>query len=131
MARFRAVIQGQRGPASRLGSPGSGIRALVNGWHSGVRVEGFVSQNGEDTFTVVKTWGSSGGDSGRVIARILGDEIVHQDRDIVLSHVRPPIPMVQFDWAAWRDGNEESGPIGYGPTPQGAVQDLRTRESEL
>ncbi len=32
MAHFRAVIQGQRGEASRLGNGSSGMRAVVQTW---------------------------------------------------------------------------------------------------
>jgi len=38
MAHFRAVIQGQRGEASRLGSKATGISANVASWQGGVDV---------------------------------------------------------------------------------------------
>ena len=44
---------------------------------------------------------------------------------IVTSFVYPPIPWRQFDWCAWIDGDEESGPYGYGPTEDAAIADLR------
>lgn len=60
MAQFRAVIKGQRGEASRLGSKNSGINTSVNGWNAGVRV---VAEHvdGKDVFHVYRAWGSNGG----------------------------------------------------------------------
>jgi hypothetical protein len=43
---------------------------------------------------------------------------------IVTRNVRPPIPIRQFDWAAWYDGEEENGGYGYGPTQKAAIVDL-------
>jgi hypothetical protein len=58
MAQFRAIIRGQRGEASRLGSKQSGMAAHVDGWTAGVTVR--VSHvNGKDLFTVYRTAGSS------------------------------------------------------------------------
>jgi hypothetical protein len=58
MANFRALIRGQRGEASRLGSKQSGIVAHVDGWHSGVTVR--VSHvDGRDLFSVYRTSGST------------------------------------------------------------------------
>lgn len=45
-------------------------------------------------------------------------------RKIVTSHVRPPIPIRQFDWCAFYDGEEEEGNYGYGATEQEAIRDL-------
>ena len=39
MAQYRAIIKGNRGEASRLGSKSSGLEARVNGWDLGVYVE--------------------------------------------------------------------------------------------
>ena len=59
MAQFRAIIQGQRGQASRLGSKTSGIYAQVNGWNLGVEVTGYHDKDtGKDIFRVYKTEGS-------------------------------------------------------------------------
>jgi len=38
MARFQAIIQGNRGAASRLGSAKSGIHATIRGWEGGAFV---------------------------------------------------------------------------------------------
>lgn len=41
------------------------------------------------------------------------------------DHVRPPIPIRQFDWVAWYDGEEdEQMATGHGPTEREAVADL-------
>ena len=59
MARFRATIEGNRGMASRLGTPASGITANINGWDSGIRVIAFVDEEtGKDRFLVAVTGGS-------------------------------------------------------------------------
>jgi hypothetical protein len=47
-----------------------------------------------------------------------------QLRRICTEYVNPPAPLRSFDWAAWVDGREESGPIGWGATEQRAVEDL-------
>ncbi len=33
---------------------------------------------------------------------------------VKVSHIRPPIPTTAFDYCAYLDGREESGPEGYG-----------------
>ena len=58
MAQFRAVIQGQKGEASRLGSKKSGMCADVDGWNAGVSVRAF-HLDGKDGFRVSMTSGSS------------------------------------------------------------------------
>lgn len=74
MAQYRAFIQGQRGPASRLGSKRSGIWASVNGWHDGVHV--VVShENGRDCFKVYRTAGSNGDSSQYVLVAEWGGKI--------------------------------------------------------
>jgi hypothetical protein len=59
MAQFRAVVKGQRGEASRLGSKSSGIRADVDGWNSGVTVHAGVHSDGQDVFRIYATGGSN------------------------------------------------------------------------
>ena len=49
---------------------------------------------------------------------------------IVTHHERPPIPTTAFDWVAYRDGEEELGGYGYGPTEQAAIDDLLANEAE-
>lgn len=42
---------------------------------------------------------------------------------IVTDFTYPPIPLRQFDWLAWFDGQED-GLQGTGPTEQEAIDDL-------
>lgn len=43
---------------------------------------------------------------------------------IVTDYVYPPIPVRQFDWCAWLDGQEEEGPRGWGETKEQATDAL-------
>jgi hypothetical protein len=70
MARFRGTIQGCRGEASRLGGTETGIETRTNGWNSGVRVVGFVDDNGDDCFDIYITGGSNGSISSQHIKRL-------------------------------------------------------------
>ena len=72
MAQFRAIIQGQRGLAARLGSRRSGIWARVDGWHSGVYVEGWTDAEGLDHFRVQRTGGSVT-HAGLIVAEITAE----------------------------------------------------------
>jgi hypothetical protein len=45
-------------------------------------------------------------------------------RTIKTDFIFPPIPPRQYDWVAYFDGDEESGPRGYGETEKEAVDDL-------
>ena len=72
MAQFRGVLQGNRGEASRLGHKETGLVAMVNGWSGGVRVSA-QHINGEDTFDVYATGGSSYNDGDGYIGRVTHD----------------------------------------------------------
>lgn len=37
----------------------------------------------------------------------------------------PPIPNRSFDWVAYDDDGDESGPYGWGATEQEAIDDLK------
>jgi hypothetical protein len=50
------------------------------------------------------------------------------EKEIITVFVHPPIPMRQFDWCAYYDGEEESGRRGWGLTEREAVADLRDNE---
>lgn len=50
---------------------------------------------------------------------------------IVTERVFPPIPLRQFDWCAWFDGEEEHGPQGWGRTEHDAIADLETQAEEV
>ncbi len=78
MARFRATIQGQRGEASRLGSPKTGIQARINGWEAGVEVAARAVGD-TDVFNIFATNGSNGSRSvylGHVISTANGPQFV-------------------------------------------------------
>jgi hypothetical protein len=62
MARYYAEIQGNRGEATRMGTPSSGISAHPRGWDLGVRVSGYPSMGDtqRDEFSVDVTSGSNG-----------------------------------------------------------------------
>ena len=70
MAHFYATIRGNRGEATRMGTPNSGIGGHIRGWNIGVRVYGRVDENGKDVFDVVQTGGSNGHAPSKVIATI-------------------------------------------------------------
>jgi hypothetical protein len=42
----------------------------------------------------------------------------------------PPIPMRDFDWCAYREGEEERMQYGYGRTEEAAVAELLKLEDE-
>lgn len=44
--------------------------------------------------------------------------------NIRTEYWRKPIPTNKYDWEAWEDGTEETGPVGYGRTEDAAVEDL-------
>jgi len=48
--------------------------------------------------------------------------------DIKVDLIYPPIPSRQFDWCAYRDGTEESGPVGWGSSSVEAISDLMEQE---
>lgn len=43
---------------------------------------------------------------------------------IKTAQINPPIPTTNFDWMAWVDGEEESGPTGRGASEVDALRDL-------
>ena len=71
MARFRGIIEGQRGPASRLGRAKSGLIVKCNSWHSGVTVDTWVDEDDRDVFDIYVTDGS-GGNGKTYIGRLVG-----------------------------------------------------------
>jgi hypothetical protein len=44
---------------------------------------------------------------------------------MILTHDYPPIPCRDWDWSATLDGYEPGDPIGRGPTPEAAAEDLQ------
>lgn len=46
-------------------------------------------------------------------------------KDILVTRfVYPPIPIRQFDWCCYIDGEEEAGNYGWGRTEEEAVKDF-------
>ena len=79
MAHFYAQIEGNRGMASRMGTPKSGIWGHIRGWSVGCRVECRVRDDGKDEVLVYRTNGSNGG-GGQLIAKIIeGEETIITD----------------------------------------------------
>lgn len=68
MSRFYAAIQGNRGEATRMGTPNSGIAGHIRGWDVGVRVNGD-TEGDSDVFQVFAT----GGSNGKTPTRLLGE----------------------------------------------------------
>lgn len=68
MARFYGSMRGNRGEATRMGTPNSGISGHIRGWNVGGEV-GMIARGEQDTCVLTLTGGSSG-------KRNLGVEIV-------------------------------------------------------
>lgn len=49
---------------------------------------------------------------------------------IITNHEYPPIPDRRFDWAAWWEGMDESGPFGRGRNEAEAIADLKDNYDE-
>lgn len=45
--------------------------------------------------------------------------------NIKTVHVYPPIPVRSFDWCAFDNDGDESGPYGWGKTEAEAVENLK------
>lgn len=45
--------------------------------------------------------------------------------EIETRHVYPPIPDRRFDYCAWYSDQDENGPMGWGPTREEAIADLK------
>ena len=50
---------------------------------------------------------------------------------IITTYVHPPIPMRHFDWCAYRDGCEETAPVGWGMEEIMAIDDLLELETAM
>lgn len=50
---------------------------------------------------------------------------------IVTSHIYPPIPVREFDWCAFYEGEEEAGCYGYGATEAEAIADFNENYREM
>jgi len=58
MARFYGDVQGNRGEATRMGTPSSGISAHIRGWDVGINVQCYVDDDGFDVCEAYPTGGS-------------------------------------------------------------------------
>lgn len=47
---------------------------------------------------------------------------------IVTEYIHPPIPLRQYDWAAYEDGPECHQTVGYGETELDAIIDLLAQQ---
>ena len=52
------------------------------------------------------------------------------EREIKTEYVYPPIPIRDWDWCAYFDGDEEGGPVGWGKTKDEALADLAAKIDE-
>ena len=86
MSRFYAQIQGNRGEATRMGTPNSGIFGHIRGWNLGASVSGYPALGGADTgrdeFEVRVTGGSNGHASSFGIAVVLEPEVGSSKREV-------------------------------------------------
>ena len=58
MSRFYASIEGNRGVATRQGTPSSGIEGHIRGWSVGIKVYCYVDDDGRDVCRCYATGGS-------------------------------------------------------------------------
>jgi hypothetical protein len=52
-------------------------------------------------------------------------------KEIITRHIKPPIPILRYDWEAIREDYDEGDLIGYGATEQKAIEDLKQQENDL
>lgn len=76
MAALRGTVTGNRGPASRLGSPRSGLRTLAATWRTFGHV--YMDANGAGSFTLEDA-------NGRTLARVTWRAEDQTDRAITLE----------------------------------------------
>jgi len=72
MSRFYASIQGNRGGATRQGTPGSGITGHIRGWRIGARAA-CLAIDDKDVVRIWLTGGSSGRKSDILLAEVFED----------------------------------------------------------
>lgn len=88
MARFFSLIQGQRGPATRLGSKSSGILAEARGWQVGATIEGRADEQDQDEFCIYATGGSHNPWSRELVAIVRLDPVTK--KPFVAHNVQEP-----------------------------------------
>ena len=83
MGHFRGTIEGQRGPASRLGSKDTGLVVTCRGWDSGVDVEALHNEREKrDEFRIILNAGNGYHDSQR---RVLGTLYINKKRRLIFK----------------------------------------------
>ena len=75
MAHFYGDIQGNRGQATRMGTPNSGLRGHLRGWDVGVKAFLRVNAAGNDEVQVYASSGPNGGRGDVYICTITTDGI--------------------------------------------------------
>lgn len=50
---------------------------------------------------------------------------------VATEYIRPPVPSTQYDWMASVEGEEDSMPIGRGPTEAEALRNLAEQLADL
>lgn len=80
MAQFYASIQGNRSEATRMGTKDSGMRGHIRGWNIGAEVE--MSHTSEGDFCRIYATGGSNRPSGKLIAIISPDGIIHLHTEV-------------------------------------------------
>jgi hypothetical protein len=53
-----------------------------------------------------------------------------KERKIITRHEYPPVPWRGWDWVAFREGDEETGPFYWGATQEDAIAELTEYEVE-
>lgn len=86
MSRLYGRLQGNKGPVTRCGH--NRMTAEVNGWNSGIRVEAYRTEDGEDAFRVFVGSGSNNRFGATLALDMTEREIMH-----VLTGDRQPKPM--------------------------------------
>lgn len=83
MSQFYADIAGNRGPASRMGTKGSGIESHTRGWHVGCKVRcHYDEETDSDIVYVYRTSGSGGNGSSILIATLYQDGRIAFEKEI-------------------------------------------------
>lgn len=101
MARFFARIQGARGPATRLGTPKSGISASVQGWETGVLTTAGAAGDA-DRLVVNLTRGTRGGGFKPIACITEAPNGGPECTTMVLYH--PITGEVLYSGPAWKKG---------------------------
>ena len=67
---------------------------------------------------------------GKELTEALRASVEIDGRTVRTSYWIKPVPTNAFDWEAALDGYEPGDTVGYGPTEQAAIEDLREQIEE-